>query len=671
MVREVRSETVDAVRDHLTGLAPRQFLTDRLRQPRETDLVLLHVDLDNFKDVNDQLGHDAGDKVLAAFAQRLQAAADDGDLVVRLGGDEFAVLTTSSGTEPRALGERLVRVAAEPYAVLVADHAGREREHLVTLGASVGIARTARRDTTQAALGSADSLLTRADLALGRAKLLGRGRVEYFESRMADDRADAAVMARRRTMERRLRSAIAEETLALHYQPIINLLTGAVTGVEALARWTDDELGVVRPDIFIELAETTGLIIDLGRWVLHEACAAGAAAGSETMMSVNVSPVQLREPSFIDVVRGALDLSGLPAHLLCLEVTETAAITDLDEVVSRLRELRGLGVKLALDDFGTGHSSLTLLRWLPLHTVKVDASLVHRVAEDAGDAVLVRLLVEASHSLGLRVCAEGIESEEQASQLLALGCDSAQGYLFGRPAVVVAPAGKDQVPACADRGPARLALRGSDDLVIVVDRDDRISFASVTCYAVLGVTPQQLVGLTAQQVLGPLATGQRTLRLRHSDGGDRWVRGKIQELVEPDGSVRETLCVLTDVTQSVQRDELLRGAFESAPIGIALSDLDGRLLRVNPPLAQLLGRPVEELLRLRVRDITHPDDLAADAANLNEARRGDRRNQQVHKRYLHADGSAVRVVVDAAITRDPDGAALAVVAYVQQEPDVG
>ena len=228
-------------------------------------------------------------------------------------------------------------------------------------------------------------------------------------------------------MESRLRTAVRDGGLELHYQPVVDLSNGATTGVEALARWTDDELGAVPPDVFIPLAETTDLIVDLGRWVLVHACRQAVAwtraGGSPLVMSVNVSPVQLRESSFVDDVREALEESGLEPERLVLEVTETAIVTDVPDAAATLRKVRDLGVQWALDDFGTGHSSLTLLRNLPLQSVKIDRSLISKVATGAQDAVLVQLVVDAAHTLGLRVCAEGIEEVDQAQQLVSLGCD--------------------------------------------------------------------------------------------------------------------------------------------------------------------------------------------------------------------------------------------------------
>ena len=245
--------------------------------------------------------------------------------------------------------------------------------------------------------------------------------------RQGDKPANQDLRARR-TMERRLRSAIDDGGLQVHYQPLVELPSGRVTGVEALARWDDEQLGSVPPDLFIPLAETTGLIIDLGRWVLNTACAQAATwQGTDSdvpgpTVAVNVSPLQLTESTFIQDVIDALSASGLPAHRLCIEITETAAISDMEKTARVLAQLRDLSIQIALDDFGTGHSSLTMLRRLPVTLVKIDRSFVTQIATDAQDAVLVRLIIDAAHSLGMRVCAEGTWLGSLQDRAHTVGC---------------------------------------------------------------------------------------------------------------------------------------------------------------------------------------------------------------------------------------------------------
>lgn len=665
--RLARHYAHQSLHDPLTGLPNRLFLMERLRQGHGQDSALFYADLDRFKDVNDQFGHAAGDEVLMQFAGRLRSIARADDLVARLGGDEFAVLTHTSMTDLQstALAERLVMEASAPYVVTAGAGGGPRREVLVNIGASVGVARS-NRAAAPMRLTSLDVLLKQADLAMYQAKSHGRGRVENYQPEMLALNAESEAILLRRTMERRLRSAIAGGGLHLHYQPVVEFPDGRVTGVEALARWDDDELGAVPPDQFIPLAETTGLIVDLGRWALNEACRQAAAwsigAATRPTVAVNVSPVQLREASFIQEVGAALANSGLPPDQLWLEITETAVVTDIAETAARLAQLRALGVRLALDDFGTGHSSLTLLRRLPVHVVKIDRSFVEHIATDAGDAVMIRLVVDAAHSLGLRVCAEGIESPEQAQQLVAMGCDSAQGWLFGR---AVAPSVLESTwltsnPYVLVFDPNQappLALSGSDDLVVVMNPDRVVTYISASCRRILGWMPFQVVGTTLPE-LATTDHRERTVTLcrQHRDGTDRWLRGTVQRLHNEQGQVQEMLGVFSDVTDAVVREraliageELFRRAFEDAPIGMTLSGLDGRLLRVNLALAQLVGREIEELLTLHVADITHPDDLEADEINLAATRSGSAASHRVRKRYRHADGHDIPVEVHATI----------------------
>jgi diguanylate cyclase (GGDEF)-like protein len=427
-----------SLHDPLTRLPNHLYLMEQFNRPEEDQRTgVLFIDLDRFRGVNDELGHGAGDQVLVQFSERLRSVCRAQDVVARLGGDEFAVLITTptSTTQTLALAERIALEAAGPFTVAVQDTRGVASERVVTIGASVGVAH-ADRTCRSVCVTSLDVLLKQADAAMYYAKEHGRGRAASYDPAMLTD-VDPETTQARRHMERRLRAAIENEGLTLHYQPVVDLPSGRVSGVEALARWDDPDLGSVPPDEFIPLAEETGLIIDLGTWVLATACLQGAAwaVGVEHALSVavNVSPVQLAQPGFFDVVLDALSNSGLPADRLCLEVTETAAITHLPETVRVPSKLESCGVQIALDDFGTGHSSLTMLRSLPLHVVKIDRSFVEKVACSTQDAVLVRSVIDMTHALGLRVCAEGVETPDQARQLVSMGCDSAQGWYFGRP----------------------------------------------------------------------------------------------------------------------------------------------------------------------------------------------------------------------------------------------
>ncbi|MGY1750217.1 EAL domain-containing protein [Modestobacter sp. SYSU DS0511] len=680
-----------ALHDPLTGLPNRISLLERLRQAGGTG-VLCYIDLDRFKDVNDHLGHSAGDQVLVEFARRLRGVARAGDLVVRLSGDEFAVVTgeAMTGEQSSALAERIVLAAAAPFVVSALGADG-PAEHLVSLGASVGVASADGRLP-----GSLDDLLHQADLAMYRAKSLGRGRVAHFGSELLADAEATDVVRARHAMERRLRHAIETGGLTLHYQPVVALPGGQVTGVEALARWDDAELGVVPPDRFIPLAEQTGLVVDLGRWVLQTACREAAGwptgpTGLAATVAVNVSAVQLAQRDFTDDVVRALADSGLAPERLCLEITETAAITDLGATAARLTQIRDLGVRLALDDFGAGHSALSLLRALPLDLVKIDRSFVERVASDTADAVLVRLVVEAAHSLGRRVLAEGVESDEQARQLIAMGCDAAQGWLFGKPEPA-SPALTARLTRRAVSGPpaeaggsAVLPLGGNDELVLVTTPDLRISYASASSGPILGWLPQELVGRSigdllhredlARLVADPelaarVLDGTAVHRYVHRDGGLRWLESGTRRLRDDDGRVREVLSVSRDVTATVEArralaasEAMFRHAFDDAPIGMTMTRMDGRLLRVNKAFAALLGTTAEQLRDSRVQDLTPVADRPA-VDGLFTAFIGV---TELSTAFVHADGSPVPALVRVSVVRDRDGSPTSVFSHVLPE----
>ncbi len=682
-----------AVHDSLTGLPNRAFLAEHLRSGRSfRPGVLFFIDLDRFKDVNDHYGHAAGDQVLVQFATRLRALARSGDVVARLGGDEFALVTDDvlTAEQSESLAQRILLAADAPLVVRRGDG----REELVTVGASVGIA-VASPGHLRLGAEALDALVTEADTAMYHAKSLGRGRAARFTPELLEDRETTDTVRARHLLERRLRAAVDAGRLSVQYQPVVALPSGQATGVEALARWHDDELGWVPPDRFIPLAERTGLIVDLGRWVLRAACREAARwprpAGRDALtVAVNVSPVQLGQRGFVEDVVAALQDSGLEPARLCLEITETAAITDLAATAGRLEELRRVGVRLALDDFGSGHSALSLLRRLPVDLVKIDRSFVELVATSTADAVLVRLVVEAAHSLGKRVCAEGVETIEQAQQLVAMGCDSAQGWLFGRPTDAPAAARAPGSSTGAVAGAAPLPLHGGDEVVVVTDPGRVITYASATVGAVLGWLPQELVGRPVLDLMHPedaerIRRGGSVLhadgvdgtvhRAQHRDGSVRWLRTTVQRLTDPSGSVREVVAVARDVTEAMaaqqalaESESMFRHAFDDAPIGMALTDLDGRFIRVNKAYADIVGWDVDELEQLSVADVTHPDDLARDAVNLGEIRGGEAGAHQVVKRYLRSDGSAAVAEVHAAVVEDASGTPTHVFAHVLAQP---
>ncbi|SDF93992.1 putative bifunctional diguanylate cyclase/phosphodiesterase [Klenkia brasiliensis] len=423
--RRVQDELAhQAFHDVLTGAANRALFDDRIthalaRSARTgVDPTLLSMDLDGFKNVNDTLGHPAGDALLQLVAERLTAHVRPGDTVARLGGDEFAVLldgqAPDTGGDHLAVAERLLARLSLPYEV-----AGRT----VRVGVSIGLV-TATPDGEC----TPTTLLRDADAALYAAKAAGKGRVLVFEPRM---RADLLLRTR---LTADLPGALAAGQLRVVYQPVVDLGTGQLEGFEALLRWQHPVLGDVAPTTFVPIAEETGHIEAIGAWVLREACTAAAAwwagTGPGPGIAVNLSVRQLRSDDVVTQVAGALADSGLPPHALCLELTETALVLDTDQATRTLHALRDLGVRLAVDDFGTGYSSMAHLRHFPVDVLKIDRSFISGMDPDGPPSTVVRGLLELARVMGLDVVAEGVESAHQREQLQAQGCSSAQGWLF-------------------------------------------------------------------------------------------------------------------------------------------------------------------------------------------------------------------------------------------------
>jgi diguanylate cyclase (GGDEF)-like protein/PAS domain S-box-containing protein len=413
-----------AFHDALTQLANRSLLSDRIehaiaRQARAEESVAVVVgDLDGFKTINDSLGHTAGDQLLVAVAQRLQNQLRPGDTAARLGGDEFAVLLedVAGVDEVEALAGRLLEVFTEPYAI-----AGKQL--LVT--ASLGVAVNRPGD-------GAEELVRNADMAMYLAKSAGKACYRVYEPEMHD-----AALARL-DLEAELRQALRRSEFVVHYQPTVHLGTGEIRGFEALVRWDHPDHGVLTPAQFIPLAEETGLIVELGRWVLAQACAQTRAWQLEhpdmnLEVSVNLSPRQFRDPRLIDDVAAVLVGSGLDAHCLTLEITESVFLDERGPAVECLHRLKALGVKVALDDFGTGYSSLGRLREMPIDVLKIDKGFVDGVAHDAESRGLVEAILQMADTLGLETIAEGVEDAQQAEWLRGLGSSLVQGYHFSHP----------------------------------------------------------------------------------------------------------------------------------------------------------------------------------------------------------------------------------------------
>jgi diguanylate cyclase (GGDEF)-like protein/PAS domain S-box-containing protein len=425
----------DALHDSLTGLANRTLFGDRLHQAvargrrrDEYSFAVLYVDLDQFKVVNDSLGHLAGDEALVALARRLEACLRPGDTVARLGGDEFAVLVEDVDDVSQAL-----RIADRVHDELVPPL--RIRGHEVFATASVGIARGAARYE------HAPDLLRDADIAMYRAKRRGRGHSEIFDASMH------AVATLRLRMETELRHALERQELRLHFQPVVSLETRRIAGMEALVRWQHPERGMLLPDEFIPLAEEIGAIVPLGRWVLRSACAEArrwqeqANGGPPVAVSVNLSARQFSQADVPALVCEVLDESGLPAPSLRLELTESALMEDPAGAATKLGQLKQIGVNLEVDDFGTGCSSLSYLRRFPIDALKIDRGFVSRMDAEMEDREIVRTIVTLAANLGVSAVAEGVETPAQAAQLRSFRCPYAQGFLFSRPVAAGEAAG--------------------------------------------------------------------------------------------------------------------------------------------------------------------------------------------------------------------------------------
>jgi diguanylate cyclase (GGDEF)-like protein/PAS domain S-box-containing protein len=414
--------------DSLTDLPNRLLFREQLEKElffvrRGSQLAVLYLDLDHFKSINDTLGHPAGDELLKEVAKRLRSCLRETDLIARLGGDEFAIVQTDlkHAKDAEALAQRL-REAVTATAYDLHGH------HTIT-DLSVGIA-LAPGDGTDF-----DELIKHADLALYGAKTEGRASYRYFEPEMN------ARIKHRREIETDLRSALSDGAFELYYQPLVNLQTGAIAGCEALIRWNHPRRGMVEPSSFILVAEETGLINPIGEWVIKQACAEAMNWPKHLNVSVNVSPVQLRNPAFNLIVAGALGTSGLAARRLELEVTESVLMQNNEATLATLHQIKDLGVRISLDDFGTGYSSLSYLRSFPFDKLKIDRSFVSDLCRSNGAKPIIQAILDLARSLKMTTTAEGVETLDQKRMLETMGCNEMQGYLFSlpRPAAEVLP----------------------------------------------------------------------------------------------------------------------------------------------------------------------------------------------------------------------------------------
>jgi len=405
--------------DALTGLPNRVLFHEQLEQGLRRagsgdQLAVLCLDLDHFKDINDSLGHPIGDALLKEVGRRLRATVGESDTVARLGGDEFSVVQIGRSEEAaaRSLAGRLVEAISAPYEI---------DGHQIVIGVSIGISLSPQDGSDP------DELLKNADLALYRAKADGRGTYRFFETGM-DARAQA-----RRLLEMDLRAALQRDEFQPYYQPIRDVASGRVVAFEALLRWNHPQRGLIAPINFIPLAEETGLIVQLGEFMLRSACADAATWPDDIDVAVNLSPVQFKNPNLIASVTEALTASGLAARRLELEITESVLLQNSEATLTTLHELRAMGVRISLDDFGTGYSSLSYLRSFPFDKIKIDRSFVSELATREDSMAIIRAVTGLGRSLGIVTTAEGVENDAQLELLRREGCTQAQGYLFSKP----------------------------------------------------------------------------------------------------------------------------------------------------------------------------------------------------------------------------------------------
>jgi diguanylate cyclase (GGDEF)-like protein len=417
-----------AFHDPLTLLANRALFRDRVEHAlavskrSDRGVAMLFIDLDNFKMINDSFGHSEGDRVLSATAQRLIQCTRSGDTVARLGGDEFAVLLENlTGEEPVVeVAGRIVTTLQQPFPFLGSGQ---------RVSASIGVAFATKDD-------GVEELLRNADVAMYSAKAQGKGRFAIFVAEMPD------VANQRVQVEAELAQALTNDEFQLHYQPIVELRSGYLLGVEALVRWRHPKRGLVPPGEFLGIAEDSGQMVALGRWVLRQACAevrawqARLPEGREVRLAVNVSVGQLRDSDLVADVMGALKESQLDPGCLVIEVTEGVLMHNTESMLAKLNELKKLGVRIAIDDFGTGYSSLAYLHRFPIDIVKIDRSFIERLGGVEDGAALARAIITLGDTLGLEVIAEGVEQENQQRELIELGCVAGQGYFYARPGLL-------------------------------------------------------------------------------------------------------------------------------------------------------------------------------------------------------------------------------------------
>jgi diguanylate cyclase (GGDEF)-like protein len=415
---EVKIEYM-AHHDALTDLANRVLLNDRLEHAlarvQHGEMVAVHhLDLDQFKAVNDTFGHPCGDKLLRTVAERLRGLVGEADTIARMGGDEFVIVqaTIADPADATSLAQGVIDALSEPY-----DIDGQQAVIGVSIGISVGPGDGS----------NPDKLLRNADLALYRAKSDGRGTFRFFEPVMD------LQMQTRRILEQDLRKALPSGEFELYYQPVVNLASKEISGFEALIRWNHPSKGMISPADFIPLAEEIGFIVPMGEWVIRQACATAAQWPDNLHVAVNISAIQFRSPGLMQVIVSALAASGLAPTRLEIEITESVLLHNKEATLAVLHQLRALGIRIAMDDFGTGYSSLTYLQSFPFDKIKIDRSFVKNITENSSSLTIVRAVAALANGMGMTATAEGVETAEQLHSIASEGCTEMQGFLFSRP----------------------------------------------------------------------------------------------------------------------------------------------------------------------------------------------------------------------------------------------
>jgi diguanylate cyclase (GGDEF)-like protein/PAS domain S-box-containing protein len=690
-----------ALHDDLTDLPNRLHLTDlatrtieRAHQDRQMVAVLL-LDLMRFKLINETFGRELGDLVLAEVGKRLGRLIRKTDILASLGGDEFVVVLEGADTaEALSVANVLRRDLEEPFLI---------RSQSLYLTPRFGVAVYPEHGT------DFPTLLRRGDVAVQFARQRGES-LQIYDAAGDQETADAL------TLVADLRRALGGDELELHFQPKIDLRTGDVRGVEALARWHHPTLGWIPPTRFTELAETSGLIAPLTVWVLHAAlaqCAGWQKQGRPMNVAVNLSARSLHDITLADTIARALDQWSVDPSLLTLEITETSFMLNPAAGMELVRRLHEMGIRISIDDFGTGYSSLAYLQRLPADEVKIDGSFISgSAARGEAGAVIVNAIVKLAHLLGIETVAEGVETEESVRALREIGCDLAQGHVFARPlppheldawmvgwgeeqrhsprwAALRAPTRRDTLKA--DRRRFENFFENANDIMCTTDLEDRFTSMNRAGELITGYSRDELLRMTIADIVPPeSAERARSMTQKKLQGepsttyeieflrkdGQRIPLEFSTRLIHIDGEPVGVQGIGRDITERRQAEEALREseerfatAFGEAPIGMALVGTDGRWLQVNRSICELTGYSERELLARTFQDITYPADLETDLEYVRQMLAGEIDTYLMEKRYVRKDGQIVWVQLSVSMVHVADGSPLYFVSQIQDISD--